>query len=92
MRTTPLQAELFHMDLRGKPLAYTPFCDSNKAMDGYRFWQQGFWRSHLDGKPYHISALYVVDLELFRQVRRHSLWQTSGRRSASGWFNRACGT
>ena len=57
------------MDLHGKPLAYTPFCDSNKAMDGYRFWQQGFWKSHLDGKPYHISALYVVDLEVFRQAR-----------------------
>jgi hypothetical protein len=38
-------------------------------MDGYRFWRQGFWKSHLDGKPYHISALYVVDLALFRQVR-----------------------
>jgi UDP-glucose:glycoprotein glucosyltransferase len=63
-----MQAELFHMDLRGKPLAYTPFCSNNKAMDGYRFWQGGFWEKHLAGKPYHISALYVVDLSVFRQL------------------------
>ncbi|KAK6156984.1 hypothetical protein DH2020_011232 [Rehmannia glutinosa] len=28
--------ELYDMDLRGRPLAYTPFCDNNKDMDGYR--------------------------------------------------------
>ena len=27
---------------------------------------QGFWKDHLRGKPYHISALYVVDLAAFR--------------------------
>jgi hypothetical protein len=27
---------------------------------------QGFWKDHLQGRPYHISALYVVDLERFR--------------------------
>ena len=27
---------------------------------------QGFWKDHLQGKPYHISALYVIDLERFR--------------------------
>ncbi|KAL0384582.1 UNVERIFIED_CONTAM: UDP-glucose:glycoprotein glucosyltransferase [Sesamum radiatum] len=32
--------ELYDMDLRGRPLAYTPFCDNNKDMDGYRFWKQ----------------------------------------------------
>lgn len=32
--------ELYDMDLKGKPLAYTPFCDNNKEMDGYRFWRQ----------------------------------------------------
>jgi UDP-glucose:glycoprotein glucosyltransferase len=29
---------------------------------------QGFWRDHLQGRPYHISALYVIDLERFRQM------------------------
>ena len=51
---------------QGAPLAYTPFCDNNKDMDGFRFWRTGFWRDHLRGKPYHISALYVIDLVRFR--------------------------
>lgn len=60
--------ELYDMDIKGRPLAYTPFCDNNKEMDGYRFWRQGFWKEHLRGRPYHISALYVVDLVRFRQT------------------------
>ena len=53
---------------QGAPYGYTPFCDNNKDMDGFRFWRQGFWKDHLRGKPYHISALYVVDLARFRLV------------------------
>ncbi|KAL6503498.1 hypothetical protein OROGR_025421 [Orobanche gracilis] len=49
--------ELYDMDIRGRPLAYTPFCDNNKDMDIYRFWKQGFWKDHLRGRPYHISEL-----------------------------------
>jgi UDP-glucose:glycoprotein glucosyltransferase len=60
--------ELYDMDIKGRPLAYTPFCDNNKDMDGYRFWRQGFWKDHLRGRPYHISALYVVDLKKFRET------------------------
>ncbi|BDA49281.1 UDP-glucose:glycoprotein glucosyltransferase 1 [Coccomyxa sp. Obi] len=60
-------AELWNMDLKGAPLAYTPFCDNNRDMEGFRFWKQGFWKDHLRGRPYHISALYVVDLVRFRQ-------------------------
>lgn len=33
-----------------------------------RFWEQGYWKSHLRGKPYHISALYVIDLTKFRAM------------------------
>ncbi len=33
-----------------------------------RFWKGGFWKNHLAGKPYHISALYLVDLKRFRQI------------------------
>jgi UDP-glucose:glycoprotein glucosyltransferase len=61
-------AELWRIDLKGAPYAYTPFCDSNPAMDGFRFWKTGFWATHLAGKPYHISALYVVDLARFRAL------------------------
>eukprot|EP00877_Chromochloris_zofingiensis_P009036 jgi/Chrzof1/4386/Cz14g11070.t1 len=60
-------AELYHMNLKGAPVAYTPFCDNNKEMDEFRFWKGGFWANHLDGKPYHISALYLIDLKRFRQ-------------------------
>ena len=60
--------ELWEMDLHGAPYAYTPFCDNNKDMEGYRFWKSGFWKTHLNGKPYHISALYVVDLAMFRRT------------------------
>lgn len=61
-------AELWNMDLKGAPYGYTPMCDNNKEMEGFRFWKQGFWASHLRGKPYHISALYVVDLDRFREI------------------------
>lgn len=56
------------MDLGGAPYAYTPFCDSRKDMEGFRFWKQGYWRNHLQGRKYHISALYVVDLKRFRKI------------------------
>ncbi|KAH0624482.1 hypothetical protein JD844_031968 [Phrynosoma platyrhinos] len=60
--------ELRDIDLKGAPYGYTPFCDSRKEMDGYRFWKSGYWASHLGGKKYHISALYVVDLKRFRKI------------------------
>merc|ERR1712061_662674 len=36
---------------------------------GYRFWESGYWKSHLgsSGYSYHISALFVVDLREFRR-------------------------
>ena len=34
----------------------------------FRFWKGGFWKDHLRGKPYHISALYLIDLHRFRQL------------------------
>ncbi|KAI6078726.1 UDP-glucose:glycoprotein glucosyltransferase 2 [Aix galericulata] len=46
--------ELRDLDLKGAPYGYTPFCDSRKEMDGYRFWKSG--------------ALYVVDLKKFRKI------------------------
>jgi len=61
--------ELWNMDLNGAPYGYTPMCSSNEATLGFQFWRHGFWESHLRGKPYHISALYVVDLEKFRKDR-----------------------
>ncbi|GAM18715.1 hypothetical protein SAMD00019534_018900 [Acytostelium subglobosum LB1] len=60
--------ELWDMDLQGASLGYTPFCDSNRETEGFRFWKKGFWHDHLRGRPYHISALYVVDLQRFRRI------------------------
>ena len=59
--------ELWDLDLMGAPYGYTPFCQSREETLGYQFWREGFWKSLLKGKPYHISALYVVDLERFRR-------------------------
>lgn len=59
--------ELWDMDLEGAPYGYTPMCSSRKETLGFQFWRGGFWESHLRGKPYHISALYVVDLVKFRK-------------------------
>ena len=61
--------ELWDMDLQQHPYAYVPFCDSNDDTKGFRFWDSGYWKDHLRGKPYHISALYVVDLHVFRALR-----------------------
>ncbi|ORY79472.1 hypothetical protein BCR37DRAFT_394192 [Protomyces lactucae-debilis] len=58
--------ELVNEDLKGKVWGYTPMCDSRKEIEGFRFWKQGYWKSFLRGKPYHISALYVIDLVAFR--------------------------
>lgn len=60
--------ELATMDLQGNPYAYPPMGDDSYDMDGFRFWKTGYWKSFLRGKPYHISALYAVDLARFRQL------------------------
>ncbi|KAF2012225.1 glycosyltransferase family 24 protein [Aaosphaeria arxii CBS 175.79] len=60
--------ELVQHDLQGAPYGFTPMCDSRTEMEGFRFWKQGYWANFLRGLPYHISALYVVDLKRFRQI------------------------
>ena len=60
--------ELVAHDLEGAPYGFTPMCDSRTEMEGFRFWKQGYWKNYLRGLPYHISALYVVDLKNFRQI------------------------
>lgn len=60
--------ELVTLDLQGAPYGFTPMCDSRTEMEGFRFWKQGYWERYLKGLPYHISALYVVDLRRFREL------------------------
>ncbi|KIY66670.1 glycosyltransferase family 24 protein [Cylindrobasidium torrendii FP15055 ss-10] len=63
---TDLQ-ELVDLDLHGAVYGYTPMGDDNTDMEGFRFWKTGYWKESLRGRPYHISALYVIDLVKFRQ-------------------------
>ncbi|CAM1503671.1 Fc.00g012620.m01.CDS01 [Cosmosporella sp. VM-42] len=60
--------DLVNHDLEGAPYGFTPMCDSRTEMEGFRFWKQGYWANYLRGLPYHISALYVVDLRRFREI------------------------
>lgn len=60
--------DLVNLDLEGAPYGFTPMCDSRTEMEGFRFWKQGYWANYLRGHPYHISALYVVDLRRFREL------------------------
>ncbi|TQV98347.1 UDP-glucose:glycoprotein glucosyltransferase [Cordyceps javanica] len=60
--------DLVRLDLEGAPYGFTPMCDSRTEMEGFRFWKQGYWANYLRGRPYHISALYVVDLRRFREI------------------------
>ncbi|KAK0611186.1 UDP-glucose-glycoprotein glucosyltransferase-like protein [Immersiella caudata] len=60
--------DLVTLDLEGAPYGFTPMCDSRTEMEGFRFWKTGYWETYLKGQPYHISALYVVDLQKFREL------------------------
>eukprot|EP00435_Cladocopium_sp_Y103_P043819 s1671_g12.t1 len=60
--------ELWELDLQGKVYGFVPMGDSNPDTEGFRFWKQGYWKSHLGNMPYHISALFVVDLIEFRRT------------------------
>ena len=60
--------DLVTLDLEGAAYGFTPMCDSRTEMEGFRFWKSGYWANFLRGKPYHISALYVVDLIKFREI------------------------
>lgn len=59
--------ELWDLDMQGAAYGYVPFCDSREETLGFQFWRSGYWKGHLKQLPYHISALYVVDLVRFRQ-------------------------
>lgn len=51
--------ELRDLDLEGAPYGYTPFCDSRREMEGYRFWKTGYWASHLGHRKYHIRYTFL---------------------------------
>lgn len=64
---TDLQ-ELVDTDLHGAAYGFAPMCESRTEMEGFRFWKQGYWKKVLgEDLKYHISALFVVDLDNFRE-------------------------
>ena len=69
--------DLRDLDLEGAPYGYTPFCDSRREMDGYRFWKTGYWASHLGHRKYHIRYISTANcwrLKLHMQCRRKKFW------------------
>jgi UDP-glucose:glycoprotein glucosyltransferase len=60
--------ELVDLDLQGHVYGYPPMGNDRHEMEGFRFWKTGYWKEALRGRPYHISALYVIDLKRFRQL------------------------
>lgn len=65
---TDLQ-ELVDVDLEGAPYGFPPMGESREEVEGFRFWKQGYWKNVLrDDLRYHISALYVVDLQELRSI------------------------
>jgi UDP-glucose:glycoprotein glucosyltransferase len=60
--------ELIDKNLHGAPYGFPPMGNDSYDMDNFRFWEQkgGYWENFLRGKPYPISALFVVDLNKFR--------------------------
>lgn len=56
------------MDFKDAPYAFTPMCNSREEVESFRFWKIGYWKDHLQGKPYHISALFAIDLGKFREL------------------------
>lgn len=61
--------ELRDFDLEGAPYGYTPFCESRREMDGYRFWKSGYWASHLAGRKYHIRYEHTHTLRTVVRVK-----------------------
>lgn len=60
---------LMKIDLKGRPYGFVPFCTSRKEMAKYHFWKKGYWKRHLGNtQKYHISAMFVVDLDRFRRM------------------------
>lgn len=59
--------ELMELDMEDEVYGFVPMCESRPETAGYRFWKAGYWEKVLEGLPYHISALFKVNLELFRE-------------------------
>jgi UDP-glucose:glycoprotein glucosyltransferase len=51
--------ELVDLDLKGAPYAYAPMGSDREETAGFRFWDSGYWKEHLRGRPYHIRYVFL---------------------------------
>ena len=76
--------ELNDMDLHGAPYAYTPFCDSRKEMDGFRY----------DMNRNAINNIFTIDKCIFSIFS--SFWYDQKRKGEVKFYSRPslcfCGT
>lgn len=59
--------ELINIDMKNRVYGFVPFCDNRAESADLRFWKSGYWADYLQGLPYHISALFLVDMARFRR-------------------------
>jgi UDP-glucose:glycoprotein glucosyltransferase len=59
-------AELARIDMKERVYGFVPFCESRRESIPLQFWKSGYWEDYLRGLPYHISALFLVDMARFR--------------------------
>lgn len=57
---------------QGAPYGYTPFCDNNRDMDGFRFWKTGFWKEHLQVRGQALQPLLTAGTGRLRRPQRGS--------------------
>lgn len=76
--------ELMAVDLEGAPYGFTPMCESRQDMAGFHFWKEGYWAKLLqDDLKYHISAMFVVDLNEFKKRRVGDILRSHYQRLSS---------
>lgn len=61
---TPLWVSFFTTGTLFNTLTCFLTGDDNEAMEGFRFWKQGYWKDALRGKPYHIRYAHTRLLKL----------------------------
>lgn len=70
--------DLWDMDLDDRVYGFTPFCQEKEETSQFRFWDKGYWRDHLKGKPYHIRqhthTHTLTHLHTCTQLYMHSLF------------------
>ncbi|CAH6723275.1 putative UDP-glucose:glycoprotein glucosyltransferase [[Candida] jaroonii] len=60
---------LVDLDMGSYAYGFVPMCENREEMETFRFWNQGYWQEVLgDDLKYHISALFKVNLQRFKEL------------------------